>query len=140
MHVQVLSFGHKYGSPTNLELMFDVRHLPNPHFIPELRKLSGHDSRVVKFLREHNEVEETLTRFSDLLDYLLPLYKREGKSYVTIGIGCTGGRHRSVMVANAIARHLRRAGYEASAVHRDVGKTKRQKAVSNRRKAELKSK
>ena len=122
MRVQVLSFGHKYGSPANLELLFDVRHLPNPHFVPELRRLSGHDGRVVKFLRAQPEVGETIERFGDLLDYLLPLYKREGKSYVTVGIGCTGGRHRSVMVANALARRLRRGGFDAHAVHRDVRK------------------
>ena len=73
-------------------------------------------------------MRETLRRFTELIDYLLPLYRREGKSYVTIGIGCTGGRHRSVMTANSVARHLRRGGYVAAAVHRDVGKTKRQKA------------
>jgi UPF0042 nucleotide-binding protein len=104
MRVQVMSFGHKYGNPGDLELLFDVRHLPNPHFVPELKRLSGHDSRVVKYLRSHDEVKETLKRFTDLLSYLLPLYKREGKSYVTVGIGCTGGRHRSVMIANALAR------------------------------------
>lgn len=125
MRVQLLSFGHKYGNPGALELLFDVRHLPNPHFIPELRRLSGHDSRVVKYLRSLADVKETLDRFSDLLDYLLPLYKREGKSYVTVGIGCTGGRHRSVMVANALARRLRRAGFDANAVHRDVRKANR---------------
>jgi len=122
MRVQVLSFGHKYGSPANLELLFDVRHLPNPHFVPELRRLSGHDSRVVRFLRAQPEVGETVKRFGDLLDYLLPLYKREGKSYVTVGIGCTGGRHRSVMVANALARRLRQGGFNAHSVHRDVRK------------------
>ncbi|HET6890643.1 MAG TPA: RNase adapter RapZ [Pyrinomonadaceae bacterium] len=120
MRVQVLSFGHKYGNPGDLELLFDVRHLPNPHFIPKLKRLSGHDKRVVKYLKSHPEVVETLRRFDALLDYLLPLYKREGKSYVTVGIGCTGGRHRSVMVANALARELRRAGFDAHAVHRDV--------------------
>jgi RNase adapter protein RapZ len=125
MRVQVLSFGHKYGNPRDMELMFDVRHLPNPHFVPELRDLSGHDRRVVQFLKSKPEVEETISRFSSLLDYLLPLYKREGKSYVTVGIGCTGGRHRSVMVANAIARRLRRAGFDAQSIHRDVGKVKR---------------
>jgi len=122
MRVQVMSFGHKYGSPGDLELLFDVRHLPNPHFVPELRRLSGHDSRVVKHLREDTEVKETLRRFTDLLSYLLPLYKREGKSYVTVGIGCTGGRHRSVMIANALARALRRKGFDAHASHRDVRK------------------
>jgi RNase adapter protein RapZ len=122
MRVQVMSFGHKYGSPGDLELLFDVRHLPNPHFVPELKRLSGHDSRVVKHLRADNEVKETLRRFTDLLSYLLPLYKREGKSYVTVGIGCTGGRHRSVMIANALARALRREGFDARASHRDVRK------------------
>lgn len=120
MRVEVLSFGHKYGNPGNLELLFDVRHLPNPHFVPELKRFSGNDRRVVKYLREQPEVEETLRRFSDLLDYLLPLYKREGKSYVTVGIGCTGGRHRSVMIGNELAARLRRAGFNAHAIHRDV--------------------
>ena len=125
MRVQVMSFGHKYGNPGDLELLFDVRHLPNPHFVPELKRLSGHDSRVVKFLRSHDEVKETLQRFTDLLSYLLPLYKREGKSYVAVGIGCTGGRHRSVMIANALARSLRRAGFDAHASHRDVRKVRK---------------
>jgi RNase adapter protein RapZ len=125
MRVQVLSFGHKYGNPRDMELMFDVRHLPNPHFIPDLRDLSGHDRRVVQYLKSRPEVEETISRFVDLLDYLLPLYKREGKSYVTVGIGCTGGRHRSVMVANSIARRLRRSGFDAQATHRDVGRVRR---------------
>ncbi len=129
MRVQVYSFGHKHGSPRDLDLLFDVRHLPNPYFVPELRDLSGHDRRIVQFLNASPEVKETLRRFTDLIDYLLPLYKREGKSYVNIGIGCTGGRHRSVMVANALARHLRRAGFEATATHRDVGKARRSKAV-----------
>jgi UPF0042 nucleotide-binding protein len=123
MRVQVLSFGHKFGNPFDVELLFDVRHLPNPHFIPELKPLSGHDKRVVKYLRAQPEVEETLKRFSDLLDYLLPLYKQEGKSYVTVGIGCTGGRHRSVMIANALGRKLRSAGFDAHVVHRDVRKS-----------------
>jgi RNase adapter protein RapZ len=125
MRVQVMSFGHKYGNPGDLELLFDVRHLPNPHFVPELKRLSGHDSRVVKFLRSQDEVKETLKRFTDLLSYLLPLYKREGKSYVTVGIGCTGGRHRSVMIANELARGLRKAGFDAHASHRDVRKQSR---------------
>ncbi|HYH87287.1 MAG TPA: RNase adapter RapZ [Pyrinomonadaceae bacterium] len=132
MRVQVYSFGYKHGSPHDVDLLFDVRHLPNPHFIAELRDLSGHDPRVVRYLNASDEVKETVRRFTELIDYLLPLYKREGKSYVTIGIGCTGGRHRSVMVANTIARHLRAAGFEAAAVHRDVRKTKKQKAVGSR--------
>jgi RNase adapter protein RapZ len=133
MRVEVMSFGHKYGNPGDLELLFDVRHLPNPHFVAELKPLSGHDPRVVSYLRSQEEVQETLKRFTDLLAYLLPLYKREGKSYVTVGIGCTGGRHRSVMIANALARALRRAGFDARAKHRDVRKvnqTRRQSKMS----------
>jgi UPF0042 nucleotide-binding protein len=133
MRVQVMSFGHKYGNPGDLELLFDVRHLPNPHFVPELKRLSGHDSRVVKYLRSHEEVKETLQRFTDLLSYLLPLYKREGKSYVTVGIGCTGGRHRSVMIANALSRALRREGFDAHASHRDVRKVRRSSAEGKRK-------
>ena len=113
-----------------MELLFDVRHLPNPYFVPELRELSGHDRRVVQYLKARPEVEETLRRFNELLEYLLPLYKREGKSYVTVGIGCTGGRHRSVMIANALARRLRRSGFEAQAAHRDVKKARRKRVSS----------
>jgi len=133
MRVQVMSFGHKYGNPGDLELLFDVRHLPNPHFVPELKRLSGHDSRVVKYLRSQDEVKETLKRFTDLLSYLLPLYKSEGKSYVTVGIGCTGGRHRSVMIANELARGLRRAGFDAHASHRDVRKQNRHRSKKDDR-------
>jgi len=130
MRVQILSFGHKYGNAGDLELLYAVRHLPNPHFVPDLKRLSGHDSRVVKYLRASDEVRETLQRFTDLLTYLLPLYKREGKSYVTVGIGCTGGRHRSVMVANELTRALRRAGFDAHAAHRDVRKSNRSRVRS----------
>jgi UPF0042 nucleotide-binding protein len=136
MRVLVESFGHKYGGPREMDWLFDVRHLPNPHFVPELRELSGHDRRIVNYLNGSDEATETIKRFGDLLDYLLPLYRREGKSYVTVGIGCTGGRHRSVMVANALARRLRRAGFDAVATHRDVGKTKRRRAHGGGRKAE----
>ena len=122
LRVRVLSFGHKFGTPRDLELMFDVRHLPNPFFVRGLRDLAGSDRQVIKYLKAQPEVEETLKRFSDLLCYLLPQYQREGKSYLTVGIGCTGGRHRSVMVANEISDRLRRAGFEANAVHRDIRK------------------
>jgi UPF0042 nucleotide-binding protein len=119
LRVQVLSFGHKYGPPRDMELLFDVRHLPNPFFVSGLRSLTGGDRRVVKYLKAQPEVEETVDRFTDLLYYLLPQYQREGKSYLTVGIGCTGGRHRSVMIANELATRLRRAGFDAQAVHRD---------------------
>src|SRR5712692_12091024 len=123
LRIQVLSFGHKFGPPRDMELLFDVRHLPNPHFVDGLRALPGSDLRVINYLKAQPEVEETLNRFSDLLYYLLPQYKREGKSYLTVGIGCTGGRHRSVMVANELAKRLRRAGFDAHAVHRDMRKS-----------------
>jgi UPF0042 nucleotide-binding protein len=138
MRVEVMSFGHKYGNPGDLELLFDVRHLPNPHFVADLKPLSGHDPRVVRYLRSQDEVQETLQRFTDLLSYLLPLYKREGKSYVTVGIGCTGGRHRSVMIANALARALRREGFEARATHRDVRKVNHSRQRSKMSKAKMK--
>lgn len=125
MQVHVVSFGHKHGGLRDVDLLFDVRHLPNPYFVPGLRDLSGHDARIVEYLKAQPEAQETLRRFTELLEYLLPLYEREGKAYLTIGIGCTGGRHRSVMFANHIARRLRKAGYKAVAVHRDIRKAKR---------------
>jgi len=122
MRVQVVSFGHRYGAPREMELLFDVRHLPNPFFVSNLRPLTGADRRVISYLNAQPEVLETLRRFEDLLKYLLPMYQGEGKSYLTLGIGCTGGRHRSVMVANEITRRLRQAGFDATAVHRDMRK------------------
>ncbi|MDQ3258861.1 MAG: hypothetical protein M3R15_34185, partial [Acidobacteriota bacterium] len=118
--------------------LFDVRHLPNPYFVAELRDLSGHDRRVVNYLTANAEVQETLRRFGELLEYLLPLYRREGKAYVSVGIGCTGGRHRSVMIANMLARRLSRAGFDAVANHRDVKKAKvpKRKTESRKPKAE----
>ena len=120
--ITVLSFGFKYGIPLDADLLFDVRFLPNPHFIPELRNLTGNDPPVVEFLEKSEESCETTRRFNDLLDYLMPLYQREGKSYVTVAIGCTGGKHRSVALANALGRHLMQGGYHARTVHRDVRK------------------
>lgn len=120
MHVDLFSFGHKHGVPGQVDLLFDVRHLPNPFFEEGLRDLPGTDERVITFLENQGEVQETIRRFGDLMEYLLPLYKREGKSYLTIGIGCTGGRHRSVMVANRLAKALKRDNFDVSVRHRDV--------------------
>jgi RNase adapter protein RapZ len=120
--VTVVSFGFKYGVPLESDLLLDVRFLPNPHFVPELKELTGNDPSVVEYLGRSPEVRETTKRFTDLLDYLMPLYQREGKSYVTVGVGCTGGRHRSVAIANALAQHLNRQGYHARVMHRDVKK------------------
>lgn len=122
LKIQVVSFGHKYGTPRDLDLMFDVRHLPNPYFDRNLKDLTGDDQKIVKFLQRYDEVQETIDRFTDLLKYLLPFYKREGKSYLTIGIGCTGGRHRSVMVANSIADRLKDEDLDVSVQHRDMQK------------------
>ena len=122
MNVQIVSFGHKYGSPRDVDLLFDVRHLPNPYFDKKLKELPGTDPKVIKFLDKEPDVNETVQRFSDLLKYLLPLYQREGKSYLTIGVGCTGGRHRSVRVANRIGKSLEDEKYNVSVVHRDVQK------------------
>ena len=120
--VQLVSFGHKFGNPRDLDLLFDVRHLPNPYFDRSLKEFTGEDRKVVAFLRKHPEVAETIYRFENLLEYLLPFYKKEGKSYLSIGVGCTGGKHRSVMVANELRKSLKQRGYEASVNHRDMQK------------------
>jgi UPF0042 nucleotide-binding protein len=129
MHVSLVSFGFRHGAPRESDMLFDVRFLPNPHFVPELRPLTGRDPQVVAYLQSYKEVEEAVTRFSELLAYLLPRFSREGKSYLTIGIGCTGGRHRSVMVAEAISERLAKQGHKSSVVHRDIARdTERYKA------------
>ncbi len=122
LQVEVISFGHKYGNPRSVDLLFDVRHLPNPYFDKELKTVPGDDPRVVAFLQKEPEVVETIARITDLLEYLLPRYQREGKSYLTIGIGCTGGRHRSVMVTNSVQSALKGKGFDVTAVHRDIQK------------------
>lgn len=122
LKVEIVSFGHKYGDPRGLDLLFDVRHLPNPYFQKNLKHLVGEDPKIVEFLLKQPEVKETIERFTDLLLYLLPRYKREGKSYLTIGIGCTGGRHRSVMVANSLRKALKGENFEVSVTHRDMQK------------------
>ena len=118
--VTITSFGFKRGTPRDLDLLFDVRFLPNPHFVPELRPLTGLDEPIVTYLEAQPEVGETLDRLVDLLGFLLPRYEREGKSYITIGIGCTGGRHRSVYLAEAIRRRLAEDGLDVRAEHRDI--------------------
>lgn len=122
LKVEVVSFGHKYGGPRGLDLLFDVRHLPNPYFQPDLRELVGEDPKIVNYLLKQPEVKETIAKFVDLLLYLLPRYQREGKSYLSIGIGCTGGRHRSVMVANSVRKELKDRGFDTSVTHRDMKK------------------
>lgn len=122
LHIQIVSFGHKFGVPRDVDLLFDVRHLPNPYFVKELKELPGTNEKVIEFLEKQTEVKETTGRFVDLLEYLLPLYKREGKSYLTIGVGCTGGRHRSVMVANKLGKALKKDSLDITVAHRDMVK------------------
>jgi UPF0042 nucleotide-binding protein len=122
LKVEVVSFGHKFGAPRGLDLLFDVRHLPNPYFEKSLKRLPGEDPKIVRYLLDKPEVNETIARFVDLLLYLLPRYRREGKSYLTVGIGCTGGRHRSVMVANSLKTALKNEGFDAAVTHRDMQK------------------
>jgi UPF0042 nucleotide-binding protein len=122
MMVAVVSFGYKFGIPVDADLVFDVRFLPNPHFIPRLRKFSGRDARVARYVRSFPQTGEFLRRIEGLLTYLIPHYIGEGKSYLTIAFGCTGGRHRSVMMAEAVHKALHRRGYASKVVHRDLDK------------------
>jgi RNase adapter protein RapZ len=117
--VSCVSFGFKHGVPEDADLVFDVRFLPNPHFVPEFRPLTGRHPKVAKYIRSFPQSMEFIQRISELLVYLLPHYIHEGKSYLTIGFGCTGGQHRSVMIAQDVARHLKRAGYRVKVAHRD---------------------
>ncbi len=123
MMVAVVSFGYRYGIPPDADLVFDVRFLPNPHFIPSLRKFSGLDPRVARYVRSFPQTGEFLRRTEGLLTYLIPHYIREGKSYLTIAFGCTGGRHRSVMMAETVAKTLHQKGYASKVVHRDLDKS-----------------
>ena len=118
--VNVLSFGFRHGPPTAAELLFDVRFLPNPYFDPVLRPHSGLDRRVAEFVLSDVTAVDLLSRLEGLLEFLLPLYDREGKAYLTLGVGCTGGRHRSVAVASKLAERLQAAGREVNLEHRDV--------------------
>jgi UPF0042 nucleotide-binding protein len=120
--VSLVSFGYRYGLPTDADLVFDVRFLPNPHFIPELRPYSGQDRRVARYIRSFKQTGEFLKRIEGLLVYLLPHYISEGKSYLTIAFGCTGGRHRSVMLAEAVGHALAKHGFPSKVFHRDIAK------------------
>jgi RNase adapter protein RapZ len=121
--VSVVSFGFRYGIPSDADLVFDVRFLPNPHFVPKLRPFSGKDPKVARYIRSFPQTGEFLRRIESLLSYLIPLYIREGKSYLTVALGCTGGRHRSVALAEVIRRYLQKKKYSAKVVHRDIEKS-----------------
>jgi UPF0042 nucleotide-binding protein len=120
--VYVTSFGYRHGVPADSDLVFDVRFLPNPNYIPKFKKLTGRHPSVARYIRSFPQTVEFIDRISELLVYLLPHYIREGKSYLTIAFGCTGGHHRSVMIADQIRKNLADAGYRAKATHRDLAK------------------
>lgn len=121
MVITLLTFGYKFGVPYDLDLLFDLRFLPNPHFVPELRPSTGEDPRVREYIMSKPDSVEFLARLKGFIEYLLPRYRSEGKSYLTIGFGCTGGRHRSVAVSLMIAEWLRQNGYDVIIKHRDRG-------------------
>lgn len=118
--VSVVSFGFRHGVPVDADLVFDVRFLPNPNYIPEFKPMTGKNPKVAKYVAEFPQTQEFITRVKGLLDFLLPHYMREGKSYLTIAFGCTGGQHRSVMMASEICKHLSAEGYKVKESHRDM--------------------
>ena len=120
MLVAFTSFGYRHGVPSDSDLVFDVRFLPNPNYIPAFKDLTGRHPRVSRYIRSFPQTREFISRISELLIYLMPHYAQEGKSYLTISFGCTGGHHRSVMIADAITRNLAAAGYNVKVTHRDA--------------------
>ena len=121
--ISLVSFGYRFGLPPDSDLVFDVRFLPNPNFVPEYKPLSGKNRDVARYIDSFPQTREFLAKVSDLLTYLIPHYIREGKSYLTIALGCTGGRHRSVALAEAVEQRLAAQGYRAKVVHRDLQKS-----------------
>ncbi|MGI9022109.1 MAG: RNase adapter RapZ [Acidimicrobiales bacterium] len=122
LQTSVVSFGYKHGLPLDVDLVFDCRFLPNPHWVPDLRPLTGLDEMVREYVCGQPDTGEFLTRIDDLLGLLLPAYVKEGKSYLSIGIGCTGGTHRSVVIAAELGRILRERGFDPTISHRDIEK------------------
>ena len=122
IRIDITSFGYRHGLPPDSDLVFDVRFLPNPNYIPEFKNLTGRHPRVARYIRSFPQTLEFIDRISDLLVYLIPHYIREGKSYLTIAFGCTGGHHRSVMIASEIRKRLGQAGFKVKETHRDVAR------------------
>jgi UPF0042 nucleotide-binding protein len=120
IRISCVSFGYRHGVPQDADLVFDVRFLPNPHFVPQLRNLTGRHPKVAQYVRSFPQTREFIHRISELLVYLMPHYIREGKSYLTIAFGCTGGQHRSVMIAEDVRKKLAGAGHQVKVVHRDM--------------------
>src|SRR5207244_7961580 len=120
--IYVTSFGYRNGVPPDSDLVFDVRFLPNPNYIPQFKHLTGRHPSVARYIRSFPQTVEFIQRISDLLVYLLPHYIHEAKSYLTIAFGCTGGQHRSVMISEDVAKHLKKAVYRVKVAHRDSPK------------------
>lgn len=126
MKLNILSFGFKYGIPHDADLIMDLRFLANPYFIPELKNLDGKSEAVKKFVLKNPETTIFLDKYTTLLDYLIPLYRRENKAYLTIAVGCTGGRHRSVAIAISIFEHLNKKGHTLGIIHRDIDRDEKE--------------
>jgi UPF0042 nucleotide-binding protein len=124
MKLNILSFGYKYGHPMDADLVMDVRFLANPYFIPELRPQDGESDAVRQFVLSPPETQVFLEKYNDLIDYLIPLYKKENKAYLTLAVGCTGGRHRSVAIARCLFERLTRNGLNPNIHHRDIDREK----------------
>ncbi len=122
MRIDVTSFGYRHGVPADSDLVFDVRFLPNPNYIPKFKNLTGRHPDVARYIRSFPQTVEFIDRISELLTYLIPHYVREGKSYLTIAFGCTGGHHRSVMIASEIRKRLKQGGFKTKETHRDVNR------------------
>src|SRR5208283_2376774 len=122
MVISIVSFGYKYGSPVGMDVVLDVRFIPNPFFIPELRPLTGTDPRVREYVMAQPESQRFIEEVGRLLDFLIPLYQREGKSYLTVGLGCTGGRHRSPVLARELMKRLESGGFESSVRDNDIAR------------------
>jgi len=120
MAVNVLSFGYKYGIPRDADLIMDVRFLANPYFVADLKPLDGECPPVRQFVLQHPETEFFLRKYIDLIDYLIPLYEKEGKAYLNLAVGCTGGRHRSVVIARMLYEHISSTRSSVSLIHRDI--------------------
>jgi RNase adapter protein RapZ len=122
IRIDITSFGYRHGVPADSDLVFDVRFLPNPNYIPQFKNLTGRNPSVARYIRSFPQTIEFIDRISELLVYLIPHYVHEGKSYLTIAFGCTGGHHRSVMIASSIRKRLTEAGFKVKETHRDIGK------------------
>ncbi|MCK9362653.1 MAG: RNase adapter RapZ [Syntrophales bacterium] len=123
MVIQVVSFGYRYGLPVDADMVLDVRFLPNPHFVAELRPFDGHDARVRDYVLESEGGRDFTSKLLDFIDFLIPMYEQEGKSRFTIAVGCTGGHHRSVVIANLLGAHFSGKDYFVNITHRDIGKS-----------------